>query len=83
MKAVRLLLGLRPLEPPPGVRQVFPEFADPGDGDKTGVGLSRRVQGLLPGSIVSSESECIAESSSESSKQNFADCKAFFFFIKI
>lgn len=68
---MRLLLGFRPLEPPPppppGIMQFFPEFADTGDGDKIGVGLSKRVQGLLPGSIVPSESECNAESSSESS----------------
>lgn len=48
------------------VPQFLPEVAAVGEGDKAGGGLSRRVQGLLPGSIVSSESEWTAESSSES-----------------
>ena len=51
------------------------DFADvvagPGDGECTDGGLPRRVQGLLPGSMVSSESEWTAESSSESSATYF------------
>lgn len=48
--------------------QDLPEVvAGPGDGESAGGGLPRRVQGLLPGSMVSSESEWTAESSSESS----------------
>lgn len=66
MNAVRLLLGFLPLGGPPVVPQFLPEVAAVGEGDKAGGGLSSRVQGLLPGSIVSSESEWTAESSSES-----------------
>lgn len=51
------------------------DFADvvagPGDGECADGGLSRRMQGLLPGSMVSSESEWTAESSSESSATYF------------
>lgn len=68
MNAVRLLLGFLPLGGPLVVPQDLPEVAGAGDGDRAGGGLSSRVQGLLPGSIVSSESECTAESSSESSE---------------
>jgi len=54
--------------------QDFPDVvAKPGDGESAGGGLPRRVQGLLPGSIVSSESEWTIESFSESS----ATCKTY------
>lgn len=69
MKAVRRLRGFLLVG---GALLVTPQdFADvlagPGDGECTDGGLPRRVQGLLPGSMVSSESEWTAESSSESS----------------
>lgn len=57
MKAVRLLLGFLPLGGPLVVLQDLPEVVGAGDGDRAGGGLSNRVHGLLPGSIVSSESE--------------------------
>lgn len=57
MKAVRLLRGFLPLGGPLGVPQDLPDVAGPGGGERTGGGLPSRVQGLLPGSIVSSESE--------------------------
>lgn len=74
MKAVRRLRGFLPVDG--ALLVVTPQdFADavtgPGDGESAGGGLPRRVQGLLPGSIVSSESECTAESSSESSAGYF------------
>lgn len=70
MNAVRLLRGFRPLGVPEPLTEQddLPEVAGPGEEDRIGVGLPSRVQGLLPGSIVSSESEWRAESSSESSK---------------
>lgn len=69
MKAVRRLRGFLPVAALLAITpQDFPGVvAGPGDGESAGGGLSRRVQGLLPGSIVSSESEWTAESSSESS----------------
>lgn len=76
MKAVRRLRGFLPVG---GVLLVitpqdFPDvLAGPGDGESAGGGLPRCVQGLLPGSMVSSESECTAESSSESSTTRFCE----------
>lgn len=67
MNAVRLLLGFLPLGGPLVVPQDFPAAPAADDGESAGGGLSSRVHGLLPGSIVSSESEWTAESSSESS----------------
>jgi len=74
VKAVRRLRGFLPVDG--ALLAVTPQdFADvvagPGDGESVGGGLPRRVQGLLPGSMVSSESECTAESSSESSVAYF------------
>lgn len=57
MNAVRLLLGFLPLGGPFAEPQDLPEVAGAGDGESVGGGLSNRVHGLLPGSIVSSESE--------------------------
>lgn len=76
MKAVRRLRGFLPVG---GAlltitAQDFPDaVAGPGDGESAGGGLPRRVQGLLPGSMVSSESEWTAESSSESSATCFCE----------
>lgn len=67
MNAVRLLLGFLPVGGPLLVPQDLPDVACAGDGERAGGGLSNLVHGLLPGSIVSSESEWTAESSSESS----------------
>lgn len=68
MKAVLRLRGFLLVD---GALVTPQDFADvlagPGDGECTDGGVPRRVQGLLPGSIVSSESEWTAESSSESS----------------
>lgn len=57
MNAVRLLLGFLPLGGPLPVPHDLPDVAAAGDGESGGGGLSSMVQGLLPGSIVSSESE--------------------------
>lgn len=67
MNAVLLLLGFLPLGGPLLEPQDFPAVAA-AEGERAGGGLSSRVHGLLPGSIVSSESEWTAESSSESSR---------------
>lgn len=57
MNAVLLLLGFLPLGGPLLVPHDLPEVAAAGDGESAGGGLSNLVHGLLPGSIVSSESE--------------------------
>lgn len=85
VNAVLLRRGLRPLdELLPDIVHDFPDVADPGDGVRFGRGLSSRVHGLQPGSIVSSESEWRARSSSESSKQFHVQIKVSFnWFISI